>query len=187
MRAFIAVELAPPIKAALEGLIRELRRKGGGGISWIKPDAMHLTLKFLGDILDEKAPDVSALLGRVAAGRRPFPLKLKGTGTFPPGARADARVLWAGIEEVPELMDLQAALEAECERAGFPREDRAFHPHMTLGRVRSRDGLEAVIRELERNRDIDLGEMSVTAVTLFRSVLSPSGAVHTALSRAELR
>ena len=185
MRAFIAVDLAPEIKSAVEALVRALRRKGGD-VAWVKPEAMHLTLKFLGDITEEEAGAVKALLERVAAGRLPFLLRLKGTGTFPPGGRANTRILWAGIEETPELMELQSALEAECEKTGFPREDRAFHAHLTLGRVKSRDGLEPVLGELERNREIELGGMSVAALTFYKSILSPSGPRYEVLARTEL-
>jgi RNA 2',3'-cyclic 3'-phosphodiesterase len=185
MRAFIAVDLAPEIKAAVEALVRALRRKGGD-VAWVKPEALHLTLKFLGDIPNEEAGALKALLERIAAGRRPFPLRLKGTGTFPPGGKANTRILWAGIAETPGLMELQSALEAECEKAGFPREERAFHPHLTLGRVKSRDGLEPVLGELERNREIELGGMSVAALTFYQSFLSPSGPRYEVLARTEL-
>ncbi len=186
MRTFIAIDLAPGIKAGLETLVRKVR-KSAGGVTWVKPEAMHLTLKFLGDIPEDSVGTVKALLEKLAGARRPFSMRLKGTGTFPPGGRMSARVLWAGIEESSELMELQSALEAECEKAGFPREARAFHPHLTLGRVKSSDGLEPVLRELERYREADLGEMTVAAVTFFQSVLGPSGPVYKVLVEAELK
>ncbi|HEX2695879.1 MAG TPA: RNA 2',3'-cyclic phosphodiesterase [Acidobacteriota bacterium] len=185
MRTFIAVDLAPEIKITLETLIRNAR-KNAGGVKWVKPEAMHLTLKFLGDIPEDTVGNVKALLERLAGTRKSFPLRLKGTGTFPPGGRMNARVLWAGIEEGPELMELQAVLEAECEKAGFPREDRSFHPHMTLGRVKFPEGLEPVLRELERYRTVDLGEMTVAALTFFQSVLGPSGPEYKVLAEAVL-
>ncbi len=186
MRTFIAIDLAPGIKAGLETLIRKAR-KNAGGVKWVKPDAMHLTLKFLGDIPEDSVGTVKALLEKLAGARRPFPLRLKGTGTFPPGNRMSARVLWAGVEEVPELMELQAALEAECEKAGFPREERAFHPHLTLGRVKSPDGLGPVLDELERHKETDLGEMIVAAIIFFQSVLGPSGPKYLVLTEAVLK
>jgi 2'-5' RNA ligase len=186
MRAFIAVDLAPGLKTALETLIRKVR-KDAGGVKWVKPEAMHLTLKFLGDIPEDSVGTVKALLENLAGTRRPFPLRLKGTGTFPSGGAMSARVLWAGIEEVPDLMELQAALETGCETAGFPREERAFHPHMTLGRVKSSEGLEPVLRELERYEEADLGEMTVAALAFFQSVLGSSGPVYKVLAEAALK
>lgn len=186
MRTFIAVDLAPEIKITLESLIRSVR-KNSGGIKWVRREAMHLTLKFLGDIPDDKVGAVGTLLERIAAAGRPFPLRLKGMGTFPPGGMMNARVLWAGIEEDPGIMELQAALEAEFEKAGFPREDKPFHPHLTLGRVKSTEGLEPVLRELERHREADLGEMRVTVLTFFQSVLSSSGPEYKMLAEAMLK
>ncbi len=186
MRTFIAIDLSPEIKAALEKLIRTVR-KNAGGVKWVKAEAMHLTLKFLGDIPEDSVGTVKALLEKLAVAKRPFPLRLKGTGTFPPGGKMSARVLWAGIEEVPELMELQAAIEAECEKAGFPREERAFHPHLTLARVKSSDGLEPVLRELDRHKEVDLGGMSVAAVAFYQSVLGSSGPVYKVLAEAVLK
>lgn len=185
MRTFIAVDLAPDIKAALEALIRKVR-KNAGGVTWVRPDAMHLTLKFLGEVPEDRVGSVKAILESLAGSRRPFPMRLKGTGTFPPGGGTRARVLWAGIEEAPELMELRAALESELEKAGFPREDRDFHPHLTLGRVKSPQGLEPVLRELEHYREADLGGMTVAGLTLFQSVLGPSGPEHKVLVEAVL-
>ena len=185
MRTFIAVDLAPEVKAALEALIRKVR-KDSGGITWVKPNAMHLTLKFLGELPEDRAGSVKAILVSLAGARRPFPMRLKGTGTFPPGGGTRARILWAGIEESPGLMEFQAALESELEKAGFPREDRDFHPHLTLGRVKSAQGLEPVLRELERYREADLGGMTVARLTFFESVLGPSGPEHEVLAEAGL-
>jgi 2'-5' RNA ligase len=185
MRTFVAVDLSPEIKITLEAMIRNVRKKAGG-VKWVGSDAMHLTLKFLGEIPEDKAGTVGALLAGLAATHRPFPLKLKGTGTFPPGGGMNARVLWAGVVEDPGLMEFQAALEDEFEKAGFAREERPFHPHMTLGRVKSPDGLEQALRELERHGTADLGEMTVARLAFFESVLKPTGPVYRVLTEAAL-
>jgi len=185
MRTFIAVELAPELKAALEALIGNVG-KNAADIAWVKPEAMHLTLKFLGDIPEDRVGSVKAVLEKLAGTRRPFHMNLKGTGTFPSGGGTRARVLWAGIAEDPELMDLQAVLEKELVQAGFPREDRDFHPHLTLGRVKSPRGLEPVLRALERHREADLGGMMVDRLTFFQSVLGPSGPEHKVLAETAL-
>jgi 2'-5' RNA ligase len=186
MRTFVAIDLSPGIKIALETLIRNVR-KNSGGVKWAGPGAMHLTLKFLGEIPEDTAGSVGTLLEGLAGARRPFSLKLKGTGTFPPGGGMNARVLWAGVVEDPGLMELQAALEDELEKAGFPREDRPFHPHMTLGRVKSPDGLDRVLGELERYGKVDLGEMTVARLTFFQSVLKHTGPENRILSEAALK
>lgn len=186
MRTFVAVDLSPEIKINLEDLIRNVRRKAGA-VKWVGPEAMHLTLKFLGEIPEDKAEAVGTLLKELVGTHRPFPLKLRGTGTFPSGGGMNARVLWAGVVEDPALMELQAALESEFEKAGFSREDRPFHPHLTLGRVKSPDGLDRVLQELERYGTVDLGEMMVARLTFFRSVLKPSGPEYQVLTEAALK
>jgi RNA 2',3'-cyclic 3'-phosphodiesterase len=186
VRTFIAVDLAAGIKSSIETLIRSLRKKDGA-VKWVKPDAMHLTLKFLGDIPDDRVGSVKALLENLAGTRRPFRMRFRGTGTFPPGGTKNARVLWAGIEEVPELMELQSLLEAECENAGFSREERAFHPHLTLGRVKSPEGLGPVLHELERHKEDEFGEMTVAGLVFFQSLLGPSGPEYKVLAEAGLK
>ncbi len=114
-----------------------------GASRWVKPDAMHLTLKFLGELPEDKVGSVKAILVSIAGARRPFPLRLKGTGTFPPGGGTRARILWAGIEEAPGLMELQAALESELEKAGFPARRQGLSPPSDLGARQIRAGTRA--------------------------------------------
>ena len=186
MRTFVAIELAPDLKITLEALIRNIK-KGAKGIKWTHSAGMHLTLKFLGDIPPEKAGDVIVLLKTVAEKHSTFPLQLKGTGTFPPGGKRGARVIWAGITETPELMALHKGMEEGFERIGFPREDRPLHPHLTLGRVKSTDGIESVLAELEKYRETDFGGMMVDRIRFFESVLKPDGAYHSVLAEVEFK
>ena len=186
MRTFVAIDLAPDLKINMEALIRNIN-KGARGVKWVKSAGMHLTLKFLGDILPEKAGDVIGLLKTIAENYSTFPLQLKGTGTVPPGRKRGARVIWAGITETPELTALHGAMEEGFETIGFPREDRPFHPHLTLGRVKSPHGLEPVLDELERFRETDFGQMMVDRIRFFESVLKPDGADHSVLAEVEFR
>jgi RNA 2',3'-cyclic 3'-phosphodiesterase len=186
MRVFVAIDMSPDLKLALQSLIREVRR-GASGVKWVEPGAMHLTLKFLGEVSEDGLPAIGDALAGAAAGRSPFPIRLKGTGTFPPGWRKSARVLWVGVPDGPRLLDLQSGLESLLETAGFPREDRPFHPHLTLGRVKSSDGLERVLQALETRATDDFGEMTVSRITLFQSVLKPSGPVYVPLREETLR
>ncbi|MCJ7644678.1 MAG: RNA 2',3'-cyclic phosphodiesterase [Candidatus Aminicenantes bacterium] len=186
MRTFVAIDLAPDLKINLEALIRNIK-KGAKGIKWTNSAGMHLTLKFLGDIPPEKAGDVIVLLKTIAEKHSTFPLQMKGTGTFPPGRKWGTRVIWAGIAETPELMVLHEGMEEGFERIGFPREGRPFHPHMTLGRVKSPDGLEPVLDELEKYRETDFGRMMVDRIRFFESFLKPGGADHSVLAEVEFR
>lgn len=185
MRTFIAINLNPEIKKALIQLIKELDT-GNRNIKWIAEQGMHLTLKFLGEIDRGKVTQIENVLERILEKHRPFSLRFKGTGSFPPGKKA-ARVLWVGIEEEESLKRLQSELEAELEKIGFPREQRRFHPHLTLGRVKFQSGLGQTLSLLEKYRDQAFGEMKVEKITFFQSILKPTGAEYSILSEFELR
>ncbi len=185
MRTFVAIDLTPDLKITLEALIRNIK-KDATGVKWVKSAGMHLTLKFLGEIPPEKVADIIGLLKTIANNHPTFLLKLKGTGTFPPGRKRSARVIWAGITETPELMALQEAMEKGFETIGFPREDRPFHPHLTLGRVKFPHGLDPVLDELEKFRETDFGQMMVDRIRFFESILKPDGADYSVLAEVEL-
>jgi 2'-5' RNA ligase len=180
MRTFIAIDIDPAIKATLADFIRRLRKINDKDVSWSGPDAFHLTLKFLGEVDESRLEAVKEALAVRLAGAKAFPLVLKGTGAFPQSGRL-IRVLWAGVFEQPTLMDLQREVEFAMTGLGFPPESPSFHPHLTLGRVRSALRLREVLDELERYKYSDFGQMTASRVTLFQSQLRPSGAVYSAL------
>ncbi|MDH7511607.1 MAG: RNA 2',3'-cyclic phosphodiesterase [Clostridiales bacterium] len=183
MRAFIACDLDKPLKEKLGGLICQLRRRGGD-IRWVRTEGMHLTLKFLGEIREETAEKVKSALGVLARRHKPFVLNFQGTGTFPPGRKA--RVLWVGIKDISDLRELQEDLEKEMERLGFLREKRGFQPHLTLGRVKSSHGLGPVIEEFQKEAATVFGETEVLRLTLFQSILKPTGAEYSILGEYPL-
>lgn len=183
MRTFIAIDLDPELKKALQDLVLKLKRTGAD-IRWVNFHGMHLTLKFLGEVGQDKLPAVENVLKEAAAASSRFPLVLMGTGTFPGGK--SPRVIWAGFKEDPALLSLQKAVEDGLEREGFPREEREFHPHMTLGRVKSPSRVREALVELEKYRETSFGEMTARKVTLFESVLKPQGAEYRAVSEFEL-
>jgi RNA 2',3'-cyclic 3'-phosphodiesterase len=174
MRAFVAIELAPDIKSALADLIRRLKRIDRGGIGWVREEGMHLTLKFLGEIEESRIASVGAAMDEAAAPAEPFLLEVRGTGYFP-SARAP-RVLWAGLSPAPGLDALQARLESALESLGFERESRPFHPHLTLGRVRSAAGIRDILTELDLRKHASFGTMTAAKIALVQSVLKPGGA-----------
>ena len=188
IRAFIAVELPPAVREAVESVVRELRSGIGDGVRWVRPEGVHLTLKFLGDIDAGSVPAVSRAMAQCAASAAPFDLFLEGVGVFPNARRP--RVIWIGLGGALEpLLALQHSIDRELEGLGFARERRPFTPHLTLGRVR--DGVlasqvrgvsEAVAATTVERR----AELSVREVSLMQSDLRPSGAVYTRLYAAEL-
>jgi len=185
VRTFIAVDLAPELKTSLQNLVRRLKGKGGD-VKWVGAHGLHLTLKFLGEISAEEAQTVETVLRDVVGRHAAFPVEVKGTGVFPPGAK-NPRVLWTDIEAGPTLTAVQNELELALEKAGFPREERPFRPHLTLGRVKSPRGLRDTLAELERHRETSFGRMTVSRLTFFQSTLRPTGAEYSVLAEAELR
>jgi RNA 2',3'-cyclic 3'-phosphodiesterase len=186
VRTFVAIDLDPEIKSGLSDLVRALRKLAPpGAVGWVKDAGMHLTLKFLGEISESQVADVAAAVKTAASSVATFPLKVRGTGFFPSNPRAP-RVLWVGMAPDPILGELFDRLELNLEGLGFVRETRPFHPHVTLGRVKSASGLRDVIAEVERNRNSDFGAMTVRTLTVFKSVLTPGGAVYSVLDEGPL-
>ena len=185
MRTFIAIDLDKEIKDALFALIDKLRERSQN-IRWVRREAMHLTLKFLGEINKEKISEIENTLGKVVRNYQPFFLKIKGTGYFPP-KKKNPRVLWTGVEADEVLTSLQQTLERELQKIGFPEEKREFHPHLTLGRVKMPSSIQETVSELERHQESVFGEMTVNKITFFQSILKPSGAEYNALSEYQLK
>ncbi|MGB8952815.1 MAG: RNA 2',3'-cyclic phosphodiesterase [Candidatus Aminicenantales bacterium] len=185
MRTFIAINFDPDLKKNLIGLVAKLKKKKGH-IRWAHESSMHLTLKFLGEINPEQAAAVENILKEISGNHRSFDLNLKGTGYFPPNRRSP-RVLWIGVAEAPLLLTIQEDLDSAFEKMGFQREQRNFHPHLTLGRVQSPSNIKETLDELEKERNSDFGRMVVKKLTFFRSTLKPTGAEYTVLSEFELQ
>ena len=185
MRAFIAIDLDREIKGRLSSLVNALDR-GDRKIKWIKDQGMHLTLKFLGDISPDQREKIERALDKIAAGSESFEMNLSGTGYFPP-YRKRPRILWCGIEAGGSLKAIQASVESEMERLGFPREKREFHPHITLGRIKIPQGLDPVIDAMEDYSGRPFGSMTVKHLTLFKSTLLPTGAEYSILHEVDLK
>jgi 2'-5' RNA ligase len=178
-RCFVAVDVAEPARTAIAGYLGELRATCPG-VGWTRPENLHLTLAFLGDVAASRIASLSESLAARLGGIAAFTARAVGLGAFPSLARP--QVLWVGIAAA-ELGPLADAVQDTCERAGFPRERRAFRPHVTLGRVRARraDG-NSDLALLARDGDRDFGAAAVARVILYRSELGRGGARHTALA-----
>ncbi len=186
----MAIDLPDQVRDRLGEVIARLsRRIAPGAVRWVRPDGIHLTLKFLGEVSTGSLSQVSDLLERAAQAHGPFEVCVAGLGCFPNPRRP--RVVWVGVEEPSgRLASLQQALEGQFERLGYRREGRSFSPHLTLGRVRegaSADAVQAVGTCVALEPAVDLGTMPVRAISLFRSDLRPSGAVYTRLAEIVLR
>lgn len=189
MRTFIAIEIPEPLKQNLDRSMEALRSNLGDGlIRWVRLESMHLTLKFLGEIELDQVRAIQDILEEIAAMFSSFNLEISGFGCFPNSRRP--RVVWTGFESnSSELLQLQAELETRMEGIGFEREQRDYHPHLTLGRVRkglSRDDMELISVRAQKASIGVLGSFEVEAISLIQSVLRPEGATYTNLHEARL-
>ncbi len=185
LRTFVAVEMDPAIRRGAERLVDKFRATGAG-VSWVAPQNMHLTLKFLGEVGADGVRRICQAVREAAAGSAAFTLQIRGMGAFPNLKRP--RVIWLGAGDGAEAMAaLAERIESALAAVGFPREGRRFQSHLTLGRVR-RGGPEmaALARLVEHNAAIDLGQTPVEEVVVFSSHLKPTGAVYEALDRVPL-
>jgi len=185
IRSFIAIEVPQALKSRMDELQRELRRTNAD-VKWVRPEGIHLTLKFLGSIRQEDVERISQSIAPAIAGWEPFEVRVQGMGCFP--NPRNPRVVWLGMEWGKEILtSLQEAVERKMAEMSFPREDRPFSPHLTLGRVRSPRGKGELAQAIEKHRETDVGAFQVRKIFLFRSELRPSGAIYTKLREFPLR
>jgi len=185
MRSFVAIDCDENLKGNISSLLSELDNSTGN-VRWIKKQGMHVTLKFLGEIEDSQLEAIGQEIKSSLRAFRPFDLKLRGTGSFPPSSRFP-RVLWVGVEENEVLLSLQREIERSLVKLGFPKEKRGYRPHLTLGRVKRYDGLEPVLDVISQKNEEFFGQMRVERVTLFKSTLKPAGAEYAVLSEYSLQ
>jgi RNA 2',3'-cyclic 3'-phosphodiesterase len=178
LRLFIAARPPDTVLRGIADLSGSLGSRGDG-VRWVNGDGIHLTLKFLGNVDEAMVRAIDEAASGCARGVGEIRLAVGGVGVFPDLKRA--RVVWVGLAgDIRRLESVRNALEQACFTLGFPKEGRAFRPHLTLGRVKDRLSVET-IRKIEQSRDVVLGDMVVDAIELIKSDLSPSGAVYTTL------
>ena len=179
LRSFIAIELPDTVKSALLSLQQELKTCGAD-VRWSRPEGVHLTLKFLGDIEDKLVDGIVETLKGTCGKFQKFSCEVRGVGVFP-GTKAP-RVLWAGIEDHGELKLIQQEIDAGMFSLGFEREGRKFSPHLTLGRFRSSEGKMALMNKMDSYKEYSVGIIDVNHISFMRSDLGPSGAKYTKIA-----
>lgn len=185
MRLFIAINLPAAERKKLHREAAALRERDLP-VRWVEPDHYHVTLKFLGETDPDRVPDVEGVLEGVAGATRTFDMEMAGFGAFPTIRRP--RVLWFGADPSPSLRCLKQDIEWGLAELGFPRETRAFHPHVTLGRASDQGaagyfrGLDDVVSDLSYRASVP-----VKKIDLMRSHLSRSGPRYSVLSSTALK
>jgi 2'-5' RNA ligase len=184
MRLFIAINPSAEERARLGAACRKLR-EGGFPVRWVAPESVHLTLKFLGEVAESRLPELEGAVNGAAAGTGAFDMAVADFGAFPSLRRP--QVVWSGVEVNATLAALQERVEAALAELGFPREARAFKPHLTLGRAQKHArppefrGLEDVVGNLSY-KDV----FRVRSVDVMRSRLMPTGALYDVMHSAAL-
>jgi len=183
MRLFVAVDVDAPARTALAAQQQQLRAIASGSLRWVRPEQLHITLVFLGEVPDERANALIAAYAEPAA-IPPFDLAFRGIGVFPP--RGAPRALWIGVADGGgPLIRLQELMADRARGLGITLEGRAFSPHLTIGRWKDS-------RSSDRQRVIaaaptaEIARVRVARATLYRSQLSSAGPAYTALAHATL-
>jgi 2'-5' RNA ligase len=186
LRLFAAIELPQGVRSRAASYIAKLREAAPQvRASWDKEDKLHLTLKFFGDVEERRVAPLTLALERAASSIDSFELRIQGTGTFPPSGQP--RVLWLGVVDSSGRLDkLHSEIEEECAREGFPKEGKRFHPHLTIARLRSREGARQ-IAQLHKGMEVEGEAFDVGEVVLIRSELLPQGSRYTKLSSHKLK
>lgn len=184
-RVFCAIELSTSARASLTNHINRLRELvPHARASWSREENTHLTLKFLGEIQTSKLSRLSNAVSRAVAGAASFQVRVEETGVFPK-PRAP-RVLWIGVKDESEkLVRLQSRLEEECSREGFATEDRPFHPHLTIARLRKPEGARA-LAVAHTQMQFDPVALQISECLVIRSEPGNAGSKYTVISRHRL-
>jgi len=188
MRCFIAIDIEQHIRDALAKLQDELaaaaalKRKEA---KWVAPEAIHLTLRFLGEVADPQIPQICRLLEAIADRHKSFSIDVQSVGSF--GGK-NPRVLWVGAGlQSSNLRQLQKDLEEGLIDLGWPKEAKEFTGHLTLCRIKTAAAGRSLLQVIQPYATIDLGQMTVEAVCLYQSQLTPTGPIYTLLCKYPLR
>ena len=184
LRLFVALELPDSMKEALAETMDELRSRGATPLRWVRPEGIHLTLKFLGNVSPARLPNVEAALVKAVPAPFAISLTLEGLGTF--GGPNRTRVVWVGVGgQTQELAGLARRIDEALAGAGFAREDRPFAAHLTLARVpddaspAERRRLHEIVQSVQPP---SLDPVRFTEVSLMQSTLQRGGAVYQRLA-----
>ena len=176
-RAFIAIDLPESVKSFLSD-VQEALKSYGFRVKWVRPQNIHLTLKFLGNTETAHTDKIGEAMALAARNFPILPLKAKGIGVFPNARRP--RVIWAGLNgQLETLANLQQTLDAHLAELGFARDTRAFKSHLTLGRVKGKIASDRMKAAIDKLQEFESESFEARQIILFKSELRPTGAVYT--------
>ncbi len=184
-RSFIAIALNENLHKELESLQVKLKA-ADADVKWVKPENIHLTLKFLGNIIDEQIEKVKNTVKKITSDFKTYQIHLAEIGAFP--KISYPRVIWAGMDEgVDKTGDIYQSIEEELSKKRFEKEKRPFSPHLTLGRVRSAKNRQRLIKTIEKEKNFSSSsKLLVEEIVLFKSTLTPKGSIYEPIFKGSL-
>jgi len=189
VRSFIAIELPDELKLGIAQLQAQLKSGKQLSMKWVDPRSIHLTLKFLGNVLADRISDITGAIEKAAQGIPPFHLEIRDLGVFPNLRRV--QVVWVGISgQVDILRQLQQRIESNLSPLGFALESRPFAPHLTIARVRDRASSDEQQKFGQLIADTKFEAtftFEVEAISLMKSQLTREGAIYSKISSVRLK
>lgn len=186
MRLFAAVDIDPQVRgqiARIQGQLKSELNLKGRDAKWVRPEQIHLTLKFLGEVPDDAIMKVCEVVNQTAARHNGFDMQVHGMGVF----GRPARVVWVGIEPCPALNALQADMDSGFENIGWDKESRPFAGHLTVCRVKTASAGKRLTAAIEKYNDKIFGSVWVRQAVLYESRLSSAGPEYSAVCTAALK
>lgn len=172
MRLFVALDLPEAVRRALSELIANLKPKSRGA-RWVQPENLHITLKFIGHVGNEKLSPIQSALSSIHV-TQPIELHFRGMGFFPNERRP--RAFWCGVAGSPNLAELAADIDRALVPLGIEAETRPFTPHLTLARFKSDEGVREMVHAANDMKSTDFGAATETNFHLYESLLKSTGA-----------
>ena len=185
MRCFIAIDIDDQLRGRIGELQDEFCRRTDFSKSqakWVRPELIHLTLKFLGDVRDSKVNEVCDIVQEVASGHSSFRIEFENLGVF----GSPARILWIGVRENETLTNLQSELERRFEQGGWRVENRKYSGHLTLCRIKKSTAGRKISQLVREYGGLDMGSVLVDSICVYQSELTRGGPVYTLVSRSQL-
>lgn len=185
MRAFIAVDIPSAVKDEIGKLQKELMREVRSSVKWVAAANIHITLRFLGEVPEEKIEQLCQVLPKGGRGVNPFKIIIKKLGVFPNLSRP--RVIWVGMESQGNQMEqLYSQIETLARDLGFTPEKRTFSPHLTIGRIKQLKDYTEWVKSIGKREGLFFGETTVECFYLFQSILKPQGPEYRKLKKFDL-
>ncbi|MBN2603679.1 MAG: RNA 2',3'-cyclic phosphodiesterase [Candidatus Thermoplasmatota archaeon] len=180
-RGFIAIDIEP--FSILKNFQQDIK-KTGANVKLVEPENVHITLKFIGDTPEEQIDEICEIISSTVAEIKPFEIRLKGAGVFP--NESYLKVIWVGMSPVDTISTISKILDEKLASLGFEKEKKNFSPHLTIGRVRSAQNKDELIKVIEKYKEITFKTFQVSSIKLKKSQLTPKGPIYSNLKEISL-